>query len=131
MTNKAILKKADILKIMGISLKEYDAIHHWLRYNYGTPERCEHCGKYRTKEKKRDMEWALIRGKLYERKRENYIGLCKSCHQKYDQPKPEWCSVENCNEPYFSSGLCRTHYFRQYYRNKFGKNKWQWKKYEK
>jgi hypothetical protein len=29
-------------------------------------------------------EWALLKGKMMERKRENFIQLCMSCHRKYD-----------------------------------------------
>lgn len=64
-----------------ISLSEYSAVHYWLRYNYGPANKCE--------DKKctgisKNFNWALKRGMEYERKRENYLQLCRSCHAKYD-----------------------------------------------
>ena len=58
----------------------YYALHTWLQRNFGTPSQCDVCG---TKHAKR-FDWAKIRGKQSERKRENFFRLCKSCHIKYD-----------------------------------------------
>ena len=62
----------------------YHAIHQWLTTTYGLPQKCEFCGKVGNKVKRWNIHWALIRGKSYERKRENFIKLCISCHVKYD-----------------------------------------------
>jgi len=118
MTNEQILKKA------GISKKEYDAIHQWLRYNYGRPEKCSHCGIYGTKKHRWNIDWALIRGEIHARNIKKYIGLCMSCHQKYDNPMPEWCEVKNCDNPHFSKGKCKKHYHREYFRTKLAVGKW-------
>ncbi len=56
----------------------YDVVHYWLRVNFIKPKNCEFC-----KEEKR-IDWALLKGKKYERKRENFIGLCRKCHYHYD-----------------------------------------------
>lgn len=59
----------------------YSAIHFWLRDRFGKAEECENMnclGKSRT------YEWAKLKEKEYERKRENFWQLCHSCHKKYD-----------------------------------------------
>lgn len=67
------LKKYDV---------EYQRIHKWLRITFGKANKCE-MKMCKIIEAKR-YEYALIRGKKYERKRENFMMLCKSCHVKYD-----------------------------------------------
>ncbi len=59
----------------------YSNVHMWLRHHYGSANQCENrdClgdSKYFT--------WALIKGFKYEKKRENYMQLCGSCHLRYD-----------------------------------------------
>lgn len=57
-------------------------IHLWLRKNFIKKLICEFCGK---KEKSgRKIEWAKLKNKKYERKRENFIELCCKCHRNYD-----------------------------------------------
>lgn len=60
----------------------YYGIHDWLRKNYGKANKCEN-PECKCKNIKR-YEWALIKGKNCERKRENFWKLCSSCHKKYD-----------------------------------------------
>lgn len=55
------------------------SIHSWLRRIFGTPKLCEFC-----KDTKEFCDWALLKDKKYERKRENFMRLCRSCHMKYD-----------------------------------------------
>lgn len=62
----------------------YTALHDWLRKNYGKASKCEHCKTLNAKR----YEWALIKGKKYQRKRENFIELCPKCHAKYDNKVP-------------------------------------------
>jgi len=57
------------------------SIHKWLKNNYGKPDRCESIDCNHISKK---FDLALIKGKEYERKRENFIILCRSCHKKYD-----------------------------------------------
>jgi len=61
---------------------KYQAIHVWLRNTFGKANKCEclNCPKI-----SKNYEWALIDGKKYERKRENFIMMDKSCHRKYDK----------------------------------------------
>lgn len=68
---------------MEVRSSEYIALHHWLRVQYGKANKCE--GKDCTKKSLR-FEYALLKGKEYEAKRENFIQLCISCHKKYDYP---------------------------------------------
>lgn len=63
-------------------------VHIWLRKFYIKNRICEHCGL--NKEGLCGTDWALIKGKNYERKRENFIELCRKCHRIYDATK-EYC----------------------------------------
>ena len=76
---------------MGDNIK-YGGIHSWLVRMFGKANKCENLlcvyprknkGGNIVKMAKR-FEYALMVGKKYERKRENYIMLCPSCHRKYD-----------------------------------------------
>ena len=60
----------------------YHGIHAWLKRHFGHADRCEFssCNK-----KSKVFEWALRKGFKYERKRQNFIRLCGSCHKKYDK----------------------------------------------
>lgn len=61
---------------------KYRAIHRWLVITFGKADRCENtdCPK-----KSSNYQYALIKGKKYERKRENYKKFCVSCHKIYDK----------------------------------------------
>ena len=59
----------------------YKGIHTWLSKEYGRANKCENTA---CPSSSRRFEWALKRGCIYERKRENFIQLCKSCHANYD-----------------------------------------------
>lgn len=57
------------------------AMHTWLKSHYGKADHCENpdcLGLSIT------FEWSKLRGKEYERKRENFWQLCKKCHVIYD-----------------------------------------------
>lgn len=60
----------------------YSGIHSWLRINYGRANKCEN-KKCPYKNKKR-FEWALLKTKNYQRRRENFWMLCRGCHASYD-----------------------------------------------
>jgi hypothetical protein len=62
--------------------REYFRIHGWLSFHHGKAKKCENenCASVNPKR----FEWALLKGKDYERNRNNYIQLCPSCHRKYD-----------------------------------------------
>ncbi len=60
---------------------EYWSIHTWIRRNYGKASFCSNfCGTTKTV-----FDWALIHGKTYEKKIENFKPLCKKCHHSYDE----------------------------------------------
>ena len=59
----------------------YGGIHMWLKSEYGSANKCE---SLTCKGKSIAFQWALLKGKEYERKRENFIMLCVPCHLKYD-----------------------------------------------
>lgn len=60
----------------------YAAFHSWLTRNYGKADRCENrdCPGI-----SQNFEWALLKGKLHDHKRNNYKRMCRSCHRKYDE----------------------------------------------
>lgn len=62
-----------------------ESIHSWLRTNFGTPNKCEHCG---TTDKDKNYDWANTKQHKYKRIREDFIRLCRSCHRKYDKVIP-------------------------------------------
>lgn len=64
-----------------ISKSEYRVIHSWIQYRYGRASKCEN---KKCQRKSAMFNWCLKKGKKYERKRENFFELCKSCHSKYD-----------------------------------------------
>lgn len=62
----------------------YVGVHHWLRSKYGYANKCETCGKLGEKVNGIwNIQWANKTGK-YLRKRNDFQGLCVSCHKKYD-----------------------------------------------
>ena len=67
----------------GITRSLYHSIHHWLNKTYGKATLCENkdCLK-----KANRFEWALRKGFKYERNRDNFIMMCRSCHAKMDLP---------------------------------------------
>lgn len=56
----------------------YNALHMWLGNHFPKKNVCEHCNRAIK------TDYAKLIGKEYERNRENFIELCKSCHRKYD-----------------------------------------------
>ena len=60
----------------------YKGIHCWLNKKFG---RAQKCGNIECDNTSNWFEWCLKKGKKYERKRENFINLCRKCHKKYDK----------------------------------------------
>ncbi len=69
----------------------YSALHYWLQRTYGKANHCENRKnnilKFECSKESKNYNWALIKGKKYKRKRENFIMLCHSCHLKDDKNK--------------------------------------------
>ncbi len=64
----------------------YSAFHNYLINHYGNPLKCEHCKEVGKKGLggRWNIDWALKKSFSHAQKRENYLGLCRSCHIKYD-----------------------------------------------
>ena len=74
--------------------KSYVSIHVWLRKNFGKPKACFNCKIIGEAVKGRwNIHYALRRGQKHEKKRGNYVPLCRGCHSAYDNspasPKSE------------------------------------------
>lgn len=67
------------MKWTDIPRGKYGSIHNWLHKNYPKNSKCELCG-----DTEKRHEWALKRGKKYERRIENFMELCVRCHRTYD-----------------------------------------------
>lgn len=63
-----------------INNSQYRNLHHWLDRNFKKSK----CEGEECLGKSERFDWALKKGFEYERKRENYLVLCKSCHTRYD-----------------------------------------------
>lgn len=61
----------------------YKSLHGWLNKTFGKAIKCEKCGKTKSG-KSKTFGWALLKGRKYEKKRENFWMLCRSCHNTYD-----------------------------------------------
>jgi len=60
----------------------YQGIHLWLDQNYNKANKCENID---CKHISNNYNWCLKRKCKHERKRGNYIKLCRSCHCIYDR----------------------------------------------
>jgi hypothetical protein len=88
----------------------YVTIHKWLKTNYGNPPSCEHCGilgKHLAQKNEKlvwNIHWAKLHSLPYEKERSNFVGLCNSCHRKYDkglsevQEYKEWLKLKRSQE---------------------------------
>lgn len=74
----------------------YSAIHIWLGRHYGRASVCESgiIGRVCTGNSN-TFEWAKLKGKDYERDRNNFIQLCKGCHNSYDMTEETKAKLSN------------------------------------
>ena len=70
---------------MKITKKEYTSIHQWLKHRYGSPQACENTQCPYKEVGGMKCQYALKRGFKYQKKRENFIELCSTCHARYDR----------------------------------------------
>lgn len=77
------------MKLITMTEKEYMRIHDYVRRKKPYNKTCEHCGL----EKKLDN--AVVTGKSHEKNIDNYIQLCRICHNKYDYPNGKKHSKES------------------------------------
>jgi hypothetical protein len=75
----------------------YAGIHDWLHNKFGKPVICGN--KSCNNKDSSWFEYCLLKGKKHERKRENYIILCRKCHRGYDLNKLEieYDNIEHCD----------------------------------
>ena len=74
----------------------YSAHHHWVKRKLGKPNHCEHCHKTEGR-----FEWANI-SKEYKRDLKDYISLCYSCHDKYEEARKKmWETRRVKNNSFF------------------------------
>lgn len=62
-----------------VEKRNYMNVHKWLQTNAVKPNLCSFCNKPGSR-----IEWALKKGKSYEKVIDNFIPLCSSCHTAYD-----------------------------------------------
>jgi hypothetical protein len=77
----------------------YIGVHLWVHKYFGNPQSCEICGLKRCHQSngRWNIDWAKLKDKKYERKRENFWGLCKKCHSKYDLTEEKVRRLRNMN----------------------------------
>jgi hypothetical protein len=56
-------------------------VHRWMEVHYGKPQICEMEG---CEGKSVWFDWAKKEGMEYERNRDNFLRLCRTCHRRYD-----------------------------------------------
>ena len=66
--------------------RKYNAIHMWIRSNYGS---ANHCSNPDCKKTSENYQWALIPGLEHDHNIDNYEQLCVPCHRQQDIT-PEW-----------------------------------------
>lgn len=80
----------------------YYGIHDWFLDHLPKPKKCEKCGEKGSLNKggKWNIQRALIHGKKYERRLENFMSLCQRCHMKYDKTmvKAGWNKGQTWNK---------------------------------
>ena len=74
----------------------YSTLHRWLSNKFGSASKykCQNLNCQWPFSKR--MEYALVRGLEYERKRENFLILCVRCHRRYDKGLMEVALMEAC-----------------------------------
>lgn len=60
---------------------EYRNIHQWIRNHFGKASKCTNTNCDGSRER---YDWALIKGKKYDRNINNFLELCRKCHIGYD-----------------------------------------------
>lgn len=97
------------------------AIHVWLNKNFPRAGRCEHCGR------EGRTDYASI-NHTYTRNHEDWLELCRSCHQIFDRkpyckrgheftPENTYTTARGARE----CRICRNEAQREYYRSRKGK----------
>lgn len=67
--------------INGEDFNTYHKIHMWIRYHYGSANKCENT---KCAQKSKSYQWALKPGKRYQKNITHFQMLCASCHRQQD-----------------------------------------------
>lgn len=65
-----------------LNTNSYASIHNWLRKMYGPADKCEN---RQCVQPSSSFQWAKVKDKEYDFKRENFVMLCGRCHYYYDE----------------------------------------------
>lgn len=71
----------------------YRGLHLWVQRHKGKPERCEHCATTNAKR----FVWANV-SRQYKRDLDDWIRLCSSCHNIYDDIGHKAWVTKNLNK---------------------------------
>ena len=71
-----------ILSYINTNPISYSSVHNWLRKNFGNAHKCEN---KQCKNPSQAFQWAKLKGKDYDFKRDNFVMLCGRCHYYYDE----------------------------------------------
>ena len=107
---------------MPITRREYIAIHAWIRYKYGSANKCEND---KCKHISKRFEWALRKSCEYKRDVKCFIQLCKTCHIEYDGQRPELLSSKRDKDCMDRINKAKFKTLYQYSREGVFLNKWQ------
>jgi hypothetical protein len=95
----------------------YSAFHARVHKRLGKAMRCDRCG---LKEASRRCEWANLTGRYNDI--DDYKMMCVPCHRRYDAARARRSRGEDvcrvCGGPARIKGLCKTHYHREWKRNR-------------
>lgn len=73
--------KGRVKKCHNLDIQSYNTLHHWIVRHFKKSGTCEKCGRKNLKGK--FINWASKTG-VYDRKRKNWIRLCRKCHYWHD-----------------------------------------------
>lgn len=79
-------------------LPSYSSVHNWLRKKYGAACQCENI---QCANPSLCFQWAKVKDKEYDYKRENFIMLCGRCHYYYDEKFRRYQKIEVKNQAVF------------------------------
>lgn len=87
----------------------YQTKHQFLSRNFGNPPACEHCGIPGGYEwsGRWSIQWAKKQEAQYTHVRGDYLGLCRSCHRKYDMTPKEKARLQALTRNQTSAQLAK------------------------
>ncbi len=101
--------------------KGYHAVHFWLRKHYGKADKCENPECQHTSTR---YDWALIHGMEYDYNRNNFVKLCRVCHQLYDRTDDRAMKTAIGLRDRTDNGVCSNGHVRTEQNTKYVQRKW-------